>query len=99
MTNEEFERLKNSIRINSAAQPDPEAEKARRKLDRDLDRIEKVLTRCLNDHSHRTPSDAEKRLDKALNELAQKRFRHSPADNWLDLRKDITRSDRESPSS
>ena len=99
MTNEEFERLKNSIRINMAGQPDPEAEKARRKLDRDLDRIEKVLTRCLNDQSRRPPSDAEKRLDKALDELTQKRSRHSPSDNWLDLLKDRMRSDRDSPLS
>ena len=44
MTNEEFERLKDFIR---AQQPDEKETEARRKLDRDMDRLERVLKRAV----------------------------------------------------
>ena len=50
MTNEEFERLKDSIRANlrnevRVDEPDEKEVAARRKLDRDMDRLERVLKR------------------------------------------------------
>ncbi|SRR6266446_7016367 len=52
MTNEEFERLKDSIRANltgdiRALQPDEKVIEARRKLDRDMDRLERALERAV----------------------------------------------------
>ena len=44
MTNEEFERLKDFIR---AQQPDEKETESRRKLDRDMDRLERVLKRAV----------------------------------------------------
>jgi len=44
MTNEEFERLKDFIR---AQQPDEKETEARRKLYRDMDRVERVLKRAV----------------------------------------------------
>ena len=44
MTNEEFERLKTFI---LAQQPDEREIESRRKLDRDLDRLERLLKRCV----------------------------------------------------
>jgi len=48
MTNEEFERLKDSISANlrnevRVDEPDEKEVAARRKLDRDMDRLERVL--------------------------------------------------------
>ena len=100
MTNEEFERIKNSIRAKSAGQPDPEAEKARRKLDRDMDRIERVLTAGLKAPRRQPPpSEAEKRLAKALAELAKRRSKRSIADKWLEAQSDVGPPDRDAPSS
>lgn len=105
MTNEEFERIKNSIRAKSVSQPDPEAEKARRKLDRDMDRIERALTACLKaPRRPPTPSEADKRLAKVLAELAERRSRRSRsrrslADKWLEAQSKIVRRDRDEPSS
>lgn len=100
MTNEEFERVKNSIRANLASEPDPEAEKARRKLDRDMDRIERVLKKMVEaPWRPPTPTEADRRLTKALAELSQKRSKHSIADKRLDALNDIVRPDREGPSS
>ena len=52
MTNEEFERLKDSVRANlksdiQALQPDEKETAARRKLDRDMDRIERMLNKII----------------------------------------------------
>ena len=44
MTDEEFERLKTFI---LAQQPDDKEIESRRKLDSDLDRLERVLKRCV----------------------------------------------------
>ena len=44
MTDEEFERLKTFI---LAQQPDEREIESRRKLDRDLDRLERLLKRCV----------------------------------------------------
>jgi len=44
MTDEEFERLKAFI---LAQRPDEKAVESRRKLDRDMDRLERVLKRCV----------------------------------------------------
>ena len=102
MTNEEFERIKNSIRAKSASQPapDPEAERARRKLDRDMDRIERALTACLKaPWRPQTPSEAETRLTKALAELAERRSKRTIADKWLEAQSKIVPPDREGTSS
>jgi len=53
MTEEEWERLKDSIRANLNRGKDEAAEKARRKLDRDMDRIERALTACLKSKRRR----------------------------------------------
>jgi hypothetical protein len=52
MTNEEWERLKDSIRAKEANASD-ETAKARRKMDRDLDRIERALNACVNSEAAR----------------------------------------------
>lgn len=100
MTNEEFERIKNSIRAKSTSQPDPEAEKARRKLDRDMDRIERALTACLKaPRRPPTRSEADKRLTKALAELTERRSKPSLNDEWLKAHSDVVWPDVEEPSS
>lgn len=53
MTEEEWERLKDSIRANLNSERDEAAEKARRKLDRDMDRLERALNACLNSEAVR----------------------------------------------
>ena len=60
MTNEEFERLKDFIR---AQQPDEKETEARRKLDRDMDRLERVLKRIVepNPRARQRKREEEKR--------------------------------------
>ena len=57
MTEEEWERLKDSIRANLNTERDEAAEKARRKLDRDMNRIERALTACLKSERQRRRDD------------------------------------------
>ena len=47
MTDEEWERLKDSTRANQPNDPDGEVNESRRKLDRDMDRLERVLKRAV----------------------------------------------------
>ena len=51
MTNEEWERLKETIRASLPQEPSEEVNESRRKLDRDMDRLERVLTRMLKPDS------------------------------------------------
>jgi hypothetical protein len=48
MSNEEWERLKDSVRANLTSEQDEAEVKARRKMDRDLNRIERALNAVLN---------------------------------------------------
>jgi uncharacterized coiled-coil DUF342 family protein len=109
MTNDEFERLKESLRAQRSPADDIDPEKAaadakladeRRKLDRDMDRIERVLKKMIEAPWPRpTPSEADRRLAKALAELAERRSKHSLADKRLNALNDIVRPERDGPSS
>jgi uncharacterized coiled-coil DUF342 family protein len=108
MTNDEFERLKASLRAQrSPADVDPSKAAAdakladeRRKLDRDMDRIERVLKKMVEAPWRRpTPSEADRRLAKALAELAERRSKHSLADKRLNALNDIVRPERDGQSS
>jgi hypothetical protein len=53
MTNQERNRLMNLIRASKTTQPNEAEVAKRRKLDRDLDRIERALTACLYSEASR----------------------------------------------
>ncbi len=47
MTNEEWERLKDSCRTSQPQEPSDEVSESSRKLDRDMNRLERVLSRVV----------------------------------------------------
>jgi uncharacterized membrane protein YccC len=74
MSNEEWERLKDSIRKNPTSETDQAKEKARRKMDRDLNRIERALTNVLNSESGRQRLLDERKRWREFEEQSSKRF-------------------------
>jgi hypothetical protein len=77
MTQEEWERLKDSIRANLNSEQDEAAEKTRRKLDRDLDRIERALNACVNSEAARQ----QRRDERKRWQEFDKRFKERLADS------------------
>jgi hypothetical protein len=108
MTNEEFERIIECLRAQRSPADDIDPEKVaadaklaeeRRKLDRYLDRIERVLTAGLKaPWRPPPPTEADKRLTKALAELTEMRSKRS-LDKRLDAPSDIVRPDSNTPTS
>lgn len=103
MTDEEWERLKDSIRASVPDQPDNEANEARRKNDRDLDRLERVLTATVNADSpaRQRMLDEDKRWRK-FDRQSRRRFAEisevaARSDEKLKALIDDTRNDRNKP--
>jgi len=75
MTNEEWERLKETIRASLPQEPSEEVNESRRKLDRDMDRLERVLTRMLKpDHLTRQRMVEEDRGWQEFERASRERF-------------------------
>jgi hypothetical protein len=103
MTDEEWERLKDSIRASVPDQPDKEASEARRKNDRDLDRLERVLTAIVNADSpaRQRMLDEDKRW-REFDRQSKRRFAEisefaAGSDEKLKALIDDTRNDRNKP--
>lgn len=94
MTNDEFERLKESLRVQQSPADDIDPEKAaadaklaaeRRKLDRDMDRLERVLKRMV-----KAPRQTKRQLE---HEERWREFKKS-SEKWFAEFKEISaRSD------
>lgn len=103
MTDEEWERLKDSIRASVPDQPDKGANEARRKNDRDLDRLERILTATVNADSpaRQRRLDEDKRW-REFDRQARSRFAEisefaARSDEKLKALIDDTRNDRNKP--
>lgn len=75
MTNEEWERLKETIRASLPQESSEEINESRRKLDRDMDRLERVLARMLKpDHLTRQRRVEEDRCWQEFERASRARF-------------------------
>ena len=73
MTNQERNRLMNVIRASKTTQPNEAEVAKRRKLDRDLDRIERALTACLYSEASRQRRRAERKRWREFTKESEKR--------------------------